>query len=433
MDYSDRFERELAPLRRKLSLEEEIVMVSQAGDDLRTIGKELEDICRQQDTADAMNDVIRVGGRVEQASPMDLFMVETSLRLATAGSSTDAYKITPSLESYVGKRMSLESFGSFISRIWEAIMAGLKKVWEAATSFFHNLFGSIPSMRRAIKTLKEDVQKLSADYRIARTGKVGGEGRSLVVNGRLPKTGRDLLSAVDVLSQHVEFYMGEFIRNAESVYRNVANEMKTFDNNDIKKSLNAMTDEALKIALMQSPKELALKQTNDDEFSGVQYYSLSPLLGNKTFYVHIPDENVMKDHSNPIERAEEVQRCVPVVRDSRDSITSFEGEISEIDPRDMVQMCSLMLRMCDLAEEFYEGKSVKAIALTKNELMSTSGDMVERCKEIGNESPNLPYYKAGIKYNTYLTSSLLTPVTQLASSMMASNRALLIVLQKAIA
>lgn len=415
-----------------LSLEEDAMLITSAADDLNRIDTELSEIRRLQDTATVLQDVKTVGGNIQKATVSDLFMIESSARLATAGSDIPYESVTPALERYEGRRLGLEGLGSFIDSIWKGIVDAMKAVWNAVKDFFYKIFGTIPRMRRSIEDIQTKAESGRTDLMTEPTLKLGPEIGAMMRNDKLPRDGVEIVDGLDLLAQTTEYYLGEFTQVAEQVYENARVEMDGFDERDLDRSLNRLSDIAMTLSARNAPGGLKISETKDPRFADNEYINLPHLPGNRTIYIR---RVAIPERSDALGRADAIQLCICRVMDSKPrakQTRDLNGTINMPNNAEVLQMCTLMDNILNYVEKFGRGKDFASIEKSKEVLVKASTDLVARSRDMPPANPAQGYYRAAIKFNTYLTSTVVQPLTAMASLSLSTVRAGIVIGQKAV-
>lgn len=424
--------------RSELSFEEETVSMSVAMSYLGNAQTELDNVRRLLDVADVVTDTDFVGRSVINATRYDIFMMESCARFALAGSGRDYSKVIPNINNSIGKRLSMEGFKDFMDGIWKAIQAGLKKAWEWIKGFFYHLFGTIPSQRRDIKDVREKANKAVNEYRWEPATSVGSEANVLVRNGKFPKIPSQLLEGMDALVEQTDFFLGDYIGNAEIIFKNVSHLMSQMDSDDNGAVLAKINQEVAGFTFRQLPKHLTTKLiTYPQAEDGKRVMEFSPLFNNKSIYTSFHVGQPPKMDLTETERASEVaayiQSCYMFVENTTPEVRNFSGENTTTpSPHDIVKLCDDMLLLCDFVETFQRGSYYEAIERSKDELERVTNNLVHELHDNPRNGQNSDNLRAAIKYNSYLTMALVQPCANLASIALSSNRAMLLLCKRVV-
>lgn len=141
------------------SPEEDAQNASEATTELSEAVAASDDVDRFSDVADALEDAGVILDSVQEADPAHVALAQTITNMAVAGQPDMAgTDIAPSLENYIGRRLSTEGFKDAAKRIWETIKRWVKKIWAKIEGFFYKHFGRIPRMRKSLAAAEKQLQ-----------------------------------------------------------------------------------------------------------------------------------------------------------------------------------------------------------------------------------------------------------------------------------
>lgn len=403
----------------------------QMASDLGQIANDMAAISRLDDTTDVIGDVCKYGGAIQSATYTDLFLIESTARASVAGTAIPVETLTTGLESCHGKRISMEAFVDYMIALYRAIAAMIARVWAAMASFFKMVLGSIPRMRWSIGRLQKRIKDCGTDWRMAESILLDLPLLSLSKKEKLPKFTSDLITNVDVLNDHVRFYFHDFITMAAHAWGEIVYELERFNEDEPVNTLIALSTAALPIATRNYPPTLKLIHlVGDPRHPSSEWQALPNLLKDTTGFVQAPR---IPNSSDPLAHASAIQSCM-VVFDTTDPRpdygTNRTGFIATPSLQELDKLCVLMSNMCDSVVAF--NTEYEKIEAYKTRMLQASKDMVERTRELEPSDNDLPYYRAAMRYNTYLTMAVAQPCTKLVSLVMSVNRALLLLGNRAI-
>lgn len=415
---------------RVISQEEDIVLSNNATNELNNIANELEKISRANASAIVAEDLCKVGNTITNATPVELFLVESTGRALAANVNIDSDILTTGLESYQGKQFSNESFSSFVVAMYRAIAAAIKKVWDSVTAFFISVFGSIPRMRFFIKRIRDKVDLAGDSYRWADRIDLGFAAEALSVNDKLPKYPIDIANRLDHLHDVLSFYLGEYMDTGVTVFKNTVYEMERFNEDEPSLTLNAISEEMLPLVQRNTPIGLKATRTIDSRFTAGSWYALDPLPGDKTMFAR---KERIPESITPLQRSEAIQaHTIQFLRTKVNSSVVSDRTGSIVTPRveDLNRYCNVMLIICDKLEEFH--KKHASLAEYKDKLLLASQDLVTKVRDLEDTGASVAYYKAALRYNSFLTQAIVQPCTQLVSIAMRVNKAVMVVCEKSL-
>lgn len=409
------------------SLEEDAVLVNEAAQELSTVDTELHHIRHMQDIANTFDDIIKYSPAIDRAEPIDLLMVKAAAQLAVAGSDVEVHEIVPSIERYRGRTINMESFRSFLSGVWRSIVEALKRVWAATTAFLSAVIGTVPRMRFFLNRMISKLEATDRQSAWPESVTVGVELYALSVKDKLPKNVNEILERVDVLSEHVEFYLGEYLDTAKMVYNDLALGLEHYDEDNPESALNALSDDAIALANRNTPLTLSKKAVADPRFSSTNYVQLPPLPGDRSIFIR---RAAIPSGAEPLVRAEAIQLNVPTIQDTRHyrkAVEYQENTLKTPDAASLVKLCNACLVMCDYVVRYND--ALVAIAKDRDRMLVASKDLVDRADDqtsaLGRSAKDVNYYRAAIRFNAFVTAAVAQPCSHLASTVMRVNRAVL--------
>lgn len=410
--------------------EDNITLMQHAMVSLSEIDNESNNLARLSDTAETLNDVITVVPSLESATATDVFLVNSTAYMATAGTDIDVRDITRRLRNG-GARISMEGFRSFLSDIWKVMLATLRRIWQAMAKFFKAVFGLIPRLRMSMFLLRRKFKE-KTDYDRRRPAKVtvGSEIYMLSSSNKAPKTIEKIGDLLDALVAHTDFYYGEFTEVALQTYDSVIDGLAGFDKDNEDTRLNTMSADVLPMAQRNFPPLYKPERVIDSRFTD-DYYKGPPLPNNKSVYVRrvpIPQTN------EPLQRAEAIMQNYASIQSTRAKDSDEVWKDREIATPDMSTMLFWMEKVDLLLDKVTDfQKSLDTIDGMRNRLVEATDDLIERMEELDdNEQSLTPYYRTAIRFNSYLSTAFINPCSQLANVVLSASRAVIIIAQKSI-
>jgi cytochrome c556 len=146
--------------RPLISLEEEMLLIDENARDEARIQKDLAEVNRGMDLADALEDLAVVAGNVKDASAEETQLTEICGQMAAAGTDIAPEEIVPSMESFKDGVIATENFKETAKKIWESIQKFLAHVWETIVNFFKRIFAQIPRARYRLEELKKQIKSI---------------------------------------------------------------------------------------------------------------------------------------------------------------------------------------------------------------------------------------------------------------------------------
>lgn len=397
----------------------------QMASDMSQIATGFSDIQRLNDTTEVIGDVSRYGGAIQSATVTELFLVEATARASVAGTSIPVDTLTVGLESRIGRSISMESFSDYMVTLYRAIAALIKRIWDAIASFFKMVLGSIPRMRWSIMMLQKRIRECKHEYRIPESIELDLPLLSFSAKDKLPKFPSDLIKTIDTLNDHVRYYLGDYTTLAVPAFETVVYELERFNESDPVMTLNALSTAAYPLATRLQPPGMTLEHVGaDGRHVGVDWRRGPPLPRDQSMFLRVKR---IPESIDPLGRASAIQESMitfATTKPGSNQSSDRTGFMASPSLQDLDKLCVMMTNMCDAVVHY--NTAYGEIEVYKNRMLQASKDMVERTRELDPSDKELPYYRAAMRYNTYLTMAVVQPCTHLVNMVMSVNRSLLI-------
>lgn len=323
---------------------------------------------------------------------------------------------------------SNEGMSENVVMIFKALARALKAIWNSTTTFLTGIFGTIPRLRYYIKQVQEKIEKNQINPQQWKTYlKLDTEISFFSVNDKLPKYPVDLIQRLDDVLLFIDFYLNEYATNGLAVLKNMVYELENFNETDPILSLNELNYEAALLVGRNTPPAFKVTPINDRRFANT-YWKVCDLASDKSLFVSkVP----LKDASVPIERAESILANTLLITDTKEFHKvqmDRTGEIVCPNVDEVNRFCSLMLTICDKVENYQ--KLFAEIEKQKEKMLDATEDLVRRIQIGEIESADLPYYKTALRYNSFITATLVQTCAMSSSLAMKVTRAGLVVCNK---
>lgn len=327
--------------------------------------------------------------------------------------------------------VSNEDMSDQVLAIFRALSAALKSIWSNTARFLSAMFGSVARMRFHTKRLLEKLEDNNNNTHLwASTLNLEQEIGILSVDDKLPRYPIDIIRMLDNLLLLSDFYLNEYATIGNGVLKNLVYETENFNEDDPALSLNELNAEVAFLVSRNTPPAFKLTTVSDRRFIG-QVWKVCNLPTDKSLFV---SRTAVLDSSNPIARAESIIANTLTFTDTKElhkTRVSQSGTINTPTLGEMKQMCTLVLNLCDKIEN-YE-KIYDEICINKDKLLDNTEFLVKRLSVGEIPSTDIPYYKTAIRYNSYITASLIQTCTTVSAMVMKVNRSILVIGNRALA
>lgn len=423
-----------------LSMEEEAQLLTEATQDEAAATTDLNEIARMNDMSEAIEDLAVIADGIEgEPSQTEAALIDNTAQMAVAGTEVAPEEVVPAMESYRGRKIATEGLRETARNIWESIKRILKKVWEKIESFFYKIFGTIPGLRRSIKSLKDKVRDLSGSVSEKKITVSAGV-QSVSVDYKTPKNEGDLKASMKTLTTVVEDIFGPNASKMVDMGEAIVDGLNDFDPADPKKSLGPFVGKIGKIA------KGAVEKTNYSAISGNRWPGFKgkisdPLPGNVSIVSRMPNEIDARHDDVNVGKLEALRRVtVEVVATSdksKDVPNSFE--MSTMGTSAMLDLLEDAESILDKLEQFQRGKHHADMKKTKAKLDTASDKATSAMAKAEGKSDDkeakdsVPYYRALLNFNTAYARWSKDPAMPMVSHSLAFIRGVITCVQKSAA
>lgn len=137
------------------------------------IDAKINNTLRTIEVVEALEELAVVADNISEANQNELNLIELGGNIAVAGTEVAPEKVIPSLESYLGTKISTEDFDlkGKIAKIWEVIKKAFKEIWVKINEFLKSssiMVGVSMNRIRKVEAKLKDLKnrKVASDVRI---------------------------------------------------------------------------------------------------------------------------------------------------------------------------------------------------------------------------------------------------------------------------
>ncbi len=417
-----------------ISMEEEALLVGEAGEDLAQAEAEITEVERVEDLADALEDLAEVADTITEAQPADLAMVETATRTALAGTDVEVEEVIPALESFKGTTISTEGLRETARRLWDNIVEMLKKVWEKLEGFFYKLVGTIPRLRKSVEDLKARAEATVGKAAEETKHQLGGEAGTLAVGGKAPKNAAEILTSLGVVRKQGDAVFKKYATTLAKAGEQMATAIGDFDIEKANDGLGRVCVAALSVGISEVAKVCDATVTNDPRWRSGEA-KMSPALPGGKSIVFVAGQ--LADKSNPLSYADGIRRTYAevVMTSSKKADAIRSAEFTTMNTGDAIAIADAILGICDVVEEFQRGKAQKDLAKARDKMKEAGAKATAKLEKSRKDQGAVPisYYKSAINFNVAFGRWATSPMGSLASLSLSACRAALVVANKSLA
>lgn len=400
-----------------ISCEEADVLNDEAQADLAEASGDLETAERLADVSDAMEDMAAIVDGVDEPTETERNLVEVAGDMAVAGSDVEAEEImVPATESF--GRPGMESIGERARQIWDKVLAMLKKIWEKIEGFFYKIFGSVPSKRRNLKSLRDAVDKASSKsidkdnkkFKVSST-------KGLTVNNQGVKTAAAFQSAVNDSVAAVKWGTEDYSAKLKQAGEKLADAVGDFDADKVTE-FAASVVKSLEIL----PKIPGAQSETGDRFGGMASVVGSALLGNRSIVLRHPKSGDVKgtagSHLHTLEMARRTAIMFLATNHKKDEAAS-DFEFETLSTSQMEKLLDSAETILDQIEQFSRGQRAKDISAARKKIETASTKASTAWDKRMDDKDNKPteeqraLFKAALGFNLSYANLAKEPIASL--------------------
>lgn len=420
-----------------LSLEEEQLAISETTTDAHQISASVDGINDVVDKTDALEDVAVVADGIESTTQNEADLIGLVGHVVTGGQ-YDHTEVVPAMEQYLGRKVAVESIREKASEMYQRILKILKNIYERIEKFFHNLFGTLPSLQRKLKKLEEKISDTS--------GKTIGKDKDkftlssglsvLRVGNKTIKDEGSIFKTLGDLEELVVWCTTKYADSANDLGDKIIDAMNDFEPKHAAKQATDFADQLViqsrSLGLMPGSK--VVRETK--RWPGYFVRESNPIFGGVTVFSKVPTETVKE---GVLGRLDKYRRSGSVVENTDARVASVENEVeikvfSLNTMLNIVSKCQEIVRHMEnyqrgkqLRESFDKRKKIEAATVKMTKLQSTAENSTDP-----DEKNSVPYYKAYANFNIAYANWVSNPNVQLAIHATAAVRMMMAICDKSL-
>ena len=436
-----------------ISLEEEEVIMDEAVQDGTEVSQDLQEAERIIEVSDALEDLAVIADGIEEASPTEVALIENAGQMAVAGTDVEVDEIipavvadempaedavgedgkpvpTPTMESYVGRKISTEGIREVARTIWENIKKFVKAIWEKITRFFHNVYVGIPRLSSNLASIKGEIDELvksKATNSKAEVVMTAGAG-TLSLNGAAFKDGADLLAGLTKLNKESSWVFGVYATSLAKRGEEMAKIIGGFDPKVPTKAVEEMCK------LFKSPIATFTGTKDSKKFEGYETTVGEEVLGGATvMYKHFNGFVEGSGSEVDLERARKgglvLDKKAADVKECK--FQSFDLAVA----RKLIEECEDLVTKLSAYDR---GAGYKNLQKAKTTLEAASAKASVtmagfKTEEGGAEKKVVSYFRSSINFNTAFANWAYNPMGPLVMHDISVIKAIIVAVKKSLA
>jgi hypothetical protein len=442
-----------------ISLEEEALIIDETNEVSTDVANELTEAERIVEVSDALEDLAVIADGIEEATPAEIALIETTGNMAVAGTDVSPEEVVPTLvpeptpvlnedgtprvddagvavvaqESYVGKRISAESIQGIretAKKIWQNIQAFLVKIWDQIVAFFNKIFDTIPRLKNTLEEMKvaiKEAEGKKAGDKVTITNGV----TALSVNYKPANNEAALSAGIKNLEDVAKFVFTTYVDNTVARGDAIAKAIESFDATKSGEAVTSLRDALAKTKSSDIPKKT---QGEKNRFNGFNTSYSTPLLGN----VSLAEKEYIDSNKTTALGALDRFRgsTIELISTSQSSASSVSSFVmAPLSTSAMTKLIDGALSLLGTVEAYDKGPKSKAIAEAKKKIEAASSkaekDMAKLSGDEGNATV-VADYRALLNFNLAFARWAQTPTIPVVKHTLGEVRAIAFVVQKSL-
>jgi hypothetical protein len=411
-----------------ISMEEEAILIEDAGSDAEGADKELSEAERIIEVSDALEDMAVAVSGEEPLTEREAMIVETAGQMAVAGTDIEPEEIVPSMEGFVGRQISTEGFREKARQIWEAILRFLKQIWEKIEGFFYKIFGTIPRMRKTIKALEEKVE--NANRKTIKEKKFNVSSVKYLTHGATQvKDASGLNESLGKLQGTADYLYGGYLKDLKDIGGDIIKALEEFDPTKPAEAADALAPKLQKF-------NLRIPGASGAGGSRWPRYNVKAghdLLGGVSLFARSPKDSTKAGTLGSLEiaRAAGVELAPSQEKAKALPATIEFATMSTTDAIRTLQHCEKLL---DAMEEFQRGKGHREVKDERAKLEAASKKAESAASKLdkneASEAAAASYYRALLNFNVSYARWIQQPLLPFTKNALQVVRTAMVVVDR---
>lgn len=424
-----------------LSMEEASIMIGDAFDEYDAAKTSMAEVNHGAEVADTLENVVAVADNIGEASESEVRLVELVGDMAVAGTDIPPESIVPSLESYIGRRISTEGFKQTIKSIWEAIKNAIAKIWRHLKNFFDFITRATPVLVQRIKKFKRAIVEANEAYlpgtiKMAATQAFTYKGQPIDDLAQMP-------NRINTDSIYLEYLYDKrlpIIAKQAAQVRDITMHYDPKAGDEAALAATAKLAEAMVIPKDKTPAPRTLFAVSSERkpaAEGVEVLQGAELIGGGR--VILSQFSATDGMSDADKVAQTMQHYHCYFEPSEERVESKEVTVDIPPKKVLIQILDALERLVRTAMTHETGSSSKHMEIdrvleqlpTATEALASRVEKYENSAETENASKShYALYKLLVNSNMYFTKARMTPASELTRQAITTIRTTLMVMGK---
>lgn len=302
-----------------LSLEEYIDLQNRNVELVHEIDGTILNATRTMEVVEALEELAVVADNISNATQAEASLIEIGGNIAVAGTELDPSQVIPSLESYIGGKISLEDFDfkGKLQKIWETIKKVWATIWQKIEEFFKNssvLVGvSVNRIRKLELAVKDNAGKVARAERmeldVNKFKQILNDGEKVITDST------KIISLLDDTINLYSYFFESYVKRLERLGNSLADKIKSINKQNLEASANDITvllktevpalfntvKSSLLMNASNKPSNITGQSNTENALDVKQFHS--NILGSPIFTLTLPDNSLLSDAKDYIDRS----------------------------------------------------------------------------------------------------------------------------------
>ena len=419
-----------------ISMEEEAIMLDEAGTDAASVAQELDEAERVVQVADALEDLAVVAGSSDEVSPKEAALIETAGNMAVAGTDVDPEEVVPAMESFkdgdaISGKLAMEDFKQKARTMWENIKRMLKEIWAKIESFFYKIFGTIPRLRKSLEALKAKVEGAQRLSKKEAKFSVGGS-RFMHAGGKAISNGQALEAGLTDVLHAADFVYGSYVDGLKQRGTAVEKALEGFD-------AEKPTEATAKLAAELDKHVHKVPGGSSNGGTRWPKYMVSKgddLMGGDSLFALVPKETDKVGDLGALELARQGQ----VLLEPSSEKATATGQAIEFQTLDLgaaEKVIATAEKILDKMEAYQRGKAKREVQEIKSKIEAASNKAEKAAGKLGEgsgeEQAAVPHFRALINFNLAYARWIQSPTIPFTKVAFGAIRQAMVLVDRSVA
>lgn len=203
---------------------------------------ELQDASRLTQVAERLEDLTEIAGQINEATGTEASLVQVAMEMALAGTDVKLCHVFPSMESFVGGTISMESVGEVISAMWRKVMEIVKKALSRVVEYMKRVTSRVASLQRTAVRVAGRAKSLSGQTIKVDEFDPGRDAALLTIGSHPPRGYSDVEAALREISRQYDILMKNYPNMLLEAADDVSKAMDAISSNKPNEVARAMRD-----------------------------------------------------------------------------------------------------------------------------------------------------------------------------------------------